>query len=111
MSKMLPLIVALLSSGSAFAASGEMGTGVPNMGFYTQATGANLTYIFLKNAAVPLPSGCGFLILSVATAGERDYKIAQAMLLASSFAGKRIRFYAHAERDGGCGVDYLQNID
>jgi hypothetical protein len=34
--------------------------------------------------------------------------MAFATLTAAKMSGRRVRFYAHAERDGGCGVDYVE---
>ena len=38
-------------------------------------------------------------------------QIAAATLLTARVAGMRVRFFAHSERDNGCGVDYVQLDD
>jgi hypothetical protein len=40
--------------------------------------------------------------------GIEAYKMAFATMTAAKIAGSRVRFYAHADRDGGCGVDYVE---
>lgn len=54
------------------------------------------------------PAGCTSLMLHPVTMGLDAYKLAAAALLAAKVSGMRIRFYAHAPRDGGCGVDYVE---
>ncbi len=92
----------------ASAAQGEMGTGVPDFGLYTQATGSEVIVWSLSDATQGFPSGCTYIRLNPATMGLDNYKIAVAMLIASRSTGQRVRFYAHAPRDGGCGVDYTE---
>ena len=97
-----------LAAGNASAASGEMGTGVPTFGVFSQATGATIAVWSLANPSTPLPAGCQTLYLTPATMGLDAYKMAFATLTAAKMSGRRVRFYAHAERDGGCGVDYVE---
>ena len=93
--------------GVALAAQYEMGTGVPsNIGLYSAATGVN-AYVWLSDVTLALPAACGNLVLSPATMGMDAYKLAIATLLTAKASNKRVRFYAHAERDGGCGADYV----
>jgi hypothetical protein len=40
--------------------------------------------------------------------GMDAYKMAVATLTAARLSGAKVRFFAHAERDNGCGVDYVQ---
>lgn len=108
------LIFALAASFTALtcsmshAASGEMGSGIPSFGIYTQAVAPGQTIVgALGSRTVAFPAGCAYLILTKATMGD-DYKIAVAALMLAKSTGKAIRFYAHAERDGGCGVDYVE---
>jgi hypothetical protein len=42
--------------------------------------------------------------------GADTYKIAIAMMMMANASGTKVRFYAHAERDGGCGVDYVEPV-
>jgi len=104
--------VAVLVAGAARAAQGEMGAGVPqDFGMYSAATGTE-TYVWaLSNVASPFPAGCSWIKLTPNTMGMDGYKIALAALMTAKTANRRIRFYAHAPRDGGCGVDYLQMFD
>jgi hypothetical protein len=91
----------------ASAASGEMGTGVPNFGVFGQAAGSYIAVWSLSNISIPQPSGCTTLYLYPATMGLDAYKMSMAILTAAKLSGARVRFYAHADRDGGCGVDYV----
>lgn len=93
----------------ACAARGEMGTGIPGkVGMYSQATGVT-TYVWsLSFTSIPFPSGCSFVRLTPGTMGMDAYKIAVSTILLAKATNRSIRFYAHAERDGGCGVDYVQ---
>ena len=94
------------------AASGEMGTGIPSFGQYGDASGSNYTVVWgLGNAMIPFPAGCSYLIVTRATMGADPFKIAVATMLTAKVTGKSVRFYAHADRDGGCGVDYVQLMD
>jgi len=105
------LLVAFGFSPRAFAAQGEMGVGIPNFGMYSQATGVSTLVWGLGNASTPIPSGCAYLILSPTTMGMDTYKMAIATMLLAKSSSKPVRFYAHAERDGGCGADYVQLLD
>jgi hypothetical protein len=96
-----------LAANNAFAASGEMGTGVPHFGVYSHG-GAYMRIWSLAQITRPLPSGCTSLILTPNTMGIDSYKMAFATLTAAKLAGRAVRFYAHAELDGGCGVDYVE---
>ena len=102
-----------LATPNAFAANGEMGTGVPTFGIYTQAPGLamQISVWSLANPTTPMAAGCGSLVLTPATMGLDSFKMAMATLTAAKVAGMRVRFYAHIERDGGCGVDYVQLND
>lgn len=40
--------------------------------------------------------------------GIDAYKLALGQLTTALAMRKRVRFYAHADRDGGCGVDYFE---
>lgn len=92
----------------AFAVTGEMGTGIPRFGTYSAASGAKITVWGLDNASTPMVAGCTSLTLSVATMGIDAYKLALGQLTTALAMRKRVRFYAHADRDGGCGVDYFE---
>jgi hypothetical protein len=90
------------------AAQGEMGRGVPSFAVYGEVTGAHIRVWSVDNALVQFPAGCTALILTPATLGVDTYRAAIAILTAAKLTNTRVRFYAHAERDGGCGVDYIQ---
>jgi hypothetical protein len=92
---------------TASAASGEMGTGIPEWGTYS-ATGSSAIVWLLHSATIGFPPGCTHIILSPATMGADAYKIAISTMLTARALGKPVRFFSHGERDGGCGVDYLQ---
>jgi hypothetical protein len=98
---------------STHAATGEMGTGIPVFGVYTNAVTGNggwITIWGLQNPTVSIPQGCSALYITTNTLGASSYKDALAVLLTATSLNKPVRFYAHAERDSGCGVDYLQII-
>jgi len=97
-----------LGTGSASAASGEMGTGTPQFGIYSEVLGVHIRVWSLSNSTVNFPAGCSALVLTQGTLGADTYKAAIATLTAAKAAGMRVRFYAHAERDGGCGIDYFE---
>jgi hypothetical protein len=88
------------------AATGEMGTGIPSFGVYAAY---NYTKVWsFANATINFPAGCTSLTVSVATLTMDGYKVALSQMTAARISGRKIRFHAHAERDGGCGVDYLE---
>ena len=91
-----------------FAAQGEMGMGIPQFGSYSAATGTSIIVWRLDEVATPFPSGCVNITLSPTTMGIDAYKIGVATMLAARTSGRKVRFYAHAPRDGGCGVDYVE---
>ena len=99
----------IMTSFGAFAATGEMGTGIPNYGVYANLNQAVVGSLI--NATINMPTGCTQLILSAATLTMDGYKIALSQITAASLTRKRVRFYAHAVRDGGCGIDYVQIVD
>lgn len=104
----------LVGSKNASAASGEMGTGVPILfGNYSSVAfpsqGTNVWA--LSEATIGFPAGCTSIRITRATMGVDDYKIAMATMLIARTTKRKIRFYAHADRDGGCGVDYIQLTD
>jgi hypothetical protein len=92
------------------AASGEMGRGKPEFGVYGQQFGNYVKVWSLREATLNFPVGCNSLILSVSTMGLESYKIAVAILITAKATNSAVRFYAHAERDDGCGVDYVQML-
>lgn len=98
----------LMLSLAGHAASGEMGTGIPSFGSYSAPTGVATAVYRLDEASIPMPQGCSILQLTAATMGMDAYKIAVATLLVAKTSGKRVRFFAHDARDGGCGVDYVE---
>ena len=88
------------------AATGEMGTGIPSFGVYA---GSNVTIVWsLANATINFPVGCTNLRVSAATLTMDGYKIALSQMTAARISGRKVRFFVHAERDGGCGVDYVE---
>ncbi len=100
----------LVAATPANAAQGEMGTGVPRFGVYTPAAAGQLlaTVWELENASRPMPAGCTSLTLSAGTMGLDGCKIAVATMTVARVTGRSVRFFAHAPRDGGCGVDYVE---
>ena len=91
------------------AAQGEMGTGIPsNFGLYSAATGVQTIVWGISSATIQFPSGCASITLTPATMGMDAYKIAVSTLLLARVTGRPVRFYSHASRDTGCGVDYIQ---
>jgi hypothetical protein len=114
MKRKLGVAVAVLLSGcylNAFAAQGEMGTGVPNFGNYGDPVGGNVVVFSLINPTIGFPPDCQSLTVSPATFGATSYKVAITTLLTAKALGRPVRFYAHASRDGGCGVDFVQLMD
>lgn len=99
-------VIGLLAE-SVAAAQGEreMGTGIPHFGTYS---GGQTIVWGLNEPTVPIPADCPSLYLTAATMGMDSYKIAVATLLVAKTTNRAVRFYAHAARDGGCGVDYVQ---
>lgn len=106
----IAIVAAIAAAGGASAASGEMGTGVPTFGNYSAAAGLLMqTNVWsIANPTRPFPAGCSNLVLSASTMGVDAYKLAVGILIAAKLAERPVRFYAHVERDGGCGVDYVQ---
>jgi hypothetical protein len=102
----------LVAVTQARAAVGEMGTGIPRFGIYSPVTTGQLqTNVWqLENASIPMASGCTSLTLTVGTMGLDAYKIATATLVLARATGRSVRFFAHANRDSGCGVDYIELI-
>ena len=103
-------LMSLVSTMDVCAATGEMGTGIPNFGIYTPALGSAARVWSLSEATINFPVGCSHIVLSSQTMGV-DYKYVMAVMLTAKTTGKRVRLYAHAERDGGCGVDYVELQD
>jgi hypothetical protein len=100
-----------LSMSSVQAAAGEMGRGIPSSfaTYSTLVSNNNLVIVWqLTSPTIAFPAGCTALYLSSSTMGIENFKAAIAILTAANIAGRAVRFYAHAERDGGCGVDYVQ---
>lgn len=93
---------------SAQAAQGNMGTGIPHFGLYSAATGQMAVVWSLGAATIPIPAECPKLLLTPATMGTDAYKAAVATLMAAKLAARPVRFYSHAPRDGGCGVNYVE---
>jgi hypothetical protein len=109
--KVLALVtvgLACVVSHGANAASGEMGTGVPKFAIYGDLVGAHIQVWAIDDSTIAFPAGCTSLVVRPETMGLDAYKLAAAALMAAKVSGMRIRFYAHASRDGGCGVDYVE---
>jgi hypothetical protein len=92
----------------ASAASGLMGTGKPLFGVYGQPNDPKVVVWWLNEATVGFPAGCSSLILSAATMGMDSYKISVSILITAKVTNSVVKFVAQAEKDGGCGVDYVQ---
>jgi hypothetical protein len=108
----LVMALAFGTSAQASAAQGEMGTGIPRFGNYaTWAGGPPHSIVWqLENASTPFPAGCTSLNVTAATMGMDVYKIAIATMTVARVSGRSVRFFAHAPRDGGCGVDYVELV-
>ena len=101
----------MMNAISAFAAQGEMGTGVPRFGIYSPVAGGQLSLVWqLEDASLGFPSGCTNLVVSAGTMGLDAYKMAVATMTVARATNRRVRFFAHAPRDGGCGVDYVELV-
>jgi hypothetical protein len=96
-----------LISPAASAASGGMGTGTPHFGVYSAATGTEIKVWASANATVPFPAGCTLFRLTPETMDIETCRAAVAILTAARATDMRVRFFAHGERDGGCGADYV----
>lgn len=92
------------------AAQGEMGTGVPQFGLYSTAAvaGGQAVVWGLQNATQPFPTGCTSIILTATTMSADSFKQALSVMMTAQALNKRVRFYAHTQRDSGCGVDYVE---
>lgn len=88
-----------------------MGSGIPEFGMYSAAAGIEARVWRLVESTVPFPAGCPQIVLRPQTMGMDSYKLAVGTMVAARLAGKRVRFCAHAPRDGGCGVDFVQLVD
>jgi hypothetical protein len=93
---------------AANAANGEMGTGVPQFAVYSAAVGPYVVIWGLVDSTIPFPAGCSQIRMTPTTMGVDSYKAAIAVMTAARLSNRPMRFYAHADRDGGCGVDYFQ---
>ena len=108
------IIISTVAAQNSNAAMGEMGTGYPvQFGTYTgSAPNTAKTRVWrLTRATINIPASCTGLWLSPETMGMDSYKIAVATLLTARVTQKLVRFYAHAERDGGCGADYIEMVE
>jgi hypothetical protein len=96
------------------AASGELVTGrIQVIGHYSAAVGAEKTVVwsFKSGLITPFAVGCTSVTLTPATMGQSSYKTALNSLLLARALDKPVRFFAHAERDDGCGADYVEIQD
>lgn len=101
-------ILPLLAAGQGMTAEGDMRTGVPNFGIYSPVAGSKTTVWSLDDATTPFPAGCTSLSLTPATMGLDTNKTSLAVMMFARASNRGVRFYAHAARDSGCGVDYIQ---
>lgn len=101
-------LAALCLISSVFSAQGELGTGVPDFAIYSAAVGNNTVVWSMTDATIPFAAGCAQLRLHPETMGADAYKAAIAIMMTAKVTKTRVRFYSHAPRDGGCGVDYIQ---
>jgi hypothetical protein len=102
------LLFGLSVAQGANAASGEMGTAIPKFALYSAPVGNYLRIYGGTNVAIAFPAGCSAIVLTPTTMGLDSYRIAVSMVMAANLSGRRIRFYAHAPRDAGCGVDFVE---
>lgn len=108
LTRLAATVICATTCAVAVGAQGEMGTGVPTgYNIYT-ATGASTVVWGLGNVSILFPSGCSSITLTPATMGVDGYKIAIATLHMSKLSNLPVRFYSHAVRDSGCGVDMIQ---
>lgn len=91
----------------SLAATGEMGTGVPDqVGLYSAVTGV-ATYVWsISDVTIPFPSGCSSIALVASTMGMDAYKLAVNTVLLAKVTNRRVRFHSHV--NSGCQVDYVQ---
>ena len=94
----------------SMAATGDMGTGIPNFGLYGTFNNSLIIIHSLINPTVNFPAGCPYLIISPATIGVAEHRMVYATLLTATAMQRRVRFFSHADRDGGCGVDYVSLV-
>lgn len=98
----------VVMAGSAVAA-GELGTGVPSFGSYSDTTGQHVRVWRVDEATIPFPSGCTSLVLTPSTMGQSAFKIAVATMLAARLANRKVRFYTHGAQES-CSVDYVEML-
>jgi hypothetical protein len=101
-------IAGFLFSIPSSAVTGEMGTGKPSFGVYSAATGMQTVIWSLKDATISFPGSCNYLLLTPATMGLETYKIALSILITAKATNAPVRFFATVDRDGGCGIDFVQ---
>lgn len=94
----------------SMAATGDIGTGIPNFGLYGTFNNGLIIIHTLINPTINFPAACPYLIISPATIGVAEHRMVYATLLTASALQRRVRFYAHVDRDGGCGVDYVSLV-
>jgi hypothetical protein len=88
-----------------------MGTGKPFWGSYSAQmhSGALVTIVWNlgPNPVIPFAAGCPYITLTSSSMSMDGYKAALALMLQAKALGQTVRFVAHAERDWGCGADYV----
>lgn len=104
------LLSAHLLATPSWAAQGDMGTGIPQFGLHSIATGQYAIVWGLQNATIPFPVGCTSIRLTPATMSMDSFKLAVGVMLTAQATNRKVKFYAHADRDGGCGVDYVELV-
>lgn len=77
----------------AWTTQGEMGTGTPQFGFYSDAAyaGGKATVWGMKNISTPFPSGCSNITLTANTMGVDSFKQALAVMITAQALGKSVR--------------------
>ena len=105
------LALMFLQFHTADAAQGEMGTGTPQYSIYGDVVGSYVRIASLANPTTTFPGDCSTIFLTSNTMGTEMFRAAIATIIAARVSGMRVRFYAHAPRDGGCGVDYVELVN
>jgi hypothetical protein len=109
MKKFLISILLACMGSSAFAVTGDLGTGVVGKIGYTNPT-LGQTAISIQSwqgtPTVGFPSGCVYIKIDSATIGMDWFKIYENKVLVSKLTGVPIRFYAYGNRN--CEADYIE---
>jgi hypothetical protein len=111
--KKLLLVLFCIATNSAFAYTGEMGSGVPGKIAYvgTNSGSPRIRIEFLGGVtpAIPFPGNCTFVSLSSAGLGAELFRIAGDILVRAKTMELPMRFYAFASHGAeACEADYFE---